>query len=440
LNPKNTIRVFEHQKLYFSDFGPFQESHWKALARYAEFTKEQYFTVLGRGIKFSNYVGVIQAGNLTIEVLPKTDSAFSTADNIETSDKDSEKKLWHKVLVQMLKECRLLKADQSNRAFLKLTSQSLLDIYIELFLSEAEKIVHEGLVKKYREVEGNQLSLKGQLLFSKNLSQNIIHQERFYIKHNVYNRENIFNQLLYKTVLTIPRITTDSGIHDKVNRIRFALPEFQDLKVSPHTFDKLLFDRKTERYKDALMISKLILLHFHPDISGGNENVVAILFDMNQLWEEFVYRRLKSEEKNFNIHVIPQSSKPFWMPANSFLSKTLRPDMVLSYTLKDQEEKIILDTKWKVLKNLTPSDDDLRQMFVYNLLWKCKESVLIYPANANSSSHGDYQYKRSYLERNLCSLKMIGVLNDEHSGLHGNFGAILLETILGKAVTDRLRY
>jgi 5-methylcytosine-specific restriction enzyme subunit McrC len=155
----------------------------------------------------------------------------------------------------------------------------------------------------------------------------------------------------------------------------------------------------------------MILLNFHPDIMQGNENVVAILFDMNKLWEEFVYRRLKKEEKHFDLKMSAQTSKDFCKPMHLGFSKTVRPDTVITYTLDDKTETMILDTKWKILQTLTPSDEDLKQMFVYNLLWKSKRSVLIYPSNNPSSSSGDYKYIRSYLEDNLCSVEPISVLN-----------------------------
>jgi 5-methylcytosine-specific restriction enzyme subunit McrC len=435
---KNTIQVFEHQKLYFNESGPFKEVHWKALARYAEIVDEAYYSVLGKGIKFSNFVGVIQARNLTIEVLPKTDTPLPTAENAETRN-DPEKNLWHQVLIDMLRECRLLKAEESNKAFLRFRDHSLLELYLQLFLTETERLLHEGLIKKYSKEEGNQLSLKGQLLFSRNLCHNIVHNERFYVRHTVYNSENIFNQLLYKTLLTIPKISNNSFVIDQVNRILFSFPELGDIKVSNQTFKKLTYDRKTERYRDALMISKMILLNFHPDIMQGSENVVAILFDMNKLWEEFVYRRLRKEEKNFNFKVSGQTSKEFWKPTHFGYSKTVRPDIVVTYELDGKAETVILDTKWKVLQKLTPSDDDLKQMFVYNLLWKSEKSFLIYPSNTSSSSSGDYHYARHYLDENVCSVEAIAVLSEERKMLDRNFGCRLITGILGQELVERLR-
>lgn len=424
---KNTIRVSEFEKLYYDEAKPFKQKHWEALCRYqeqqnkAEKKRVEYYRILNKGIQFTNYVGVIQAGNLTIEVLPKTDRNNATAANLTTEElkkTDAEtatsKQNWHDVLLQMLKECRLLRVNHVDRANLNLKSNSILDIYLELFLTEAEKLLHEGLVKKYRKTEGNNLALKGQLLFSKNVGQNLIHQERFYVRYTEFSRSNIFNQLLLKTLYLIPQLSSSPWLTDKVNRLLLDFPELPDCNVSHSTFDKLVYDRKTERYKEALLISKMLLLNYRPDITGGSENVIAILFDMNKLWEEFVYRRLlKSAEGD--ISIARQQKKDFWWNAEDEYFKPVKPDIVITKNGKT----IILDTKWKIVDDNSPGDNDLKQMFVYNLLWNADKSLLVYPGNAKNCE-GSYPHFPLSIERqkegenkfyNHCSLYFLQVLS-----------------------------
>lgn len=414
---KKIIQVFEHEKLTLHDGRGLTQKHLDVLITYNDKFNSEYFTVIRDGIKFSQFVGVIQAGNLTIEILPKADKKEEV---LETS-----KAVWHNVLLDMLKECRYLKVNDVDKALLNLKSNSLLEIYIQLFLKEAEQLLKEGLLKKYRKVQGNQLALKGQLQFAKNISQNLVHQERFYVRYTEYNHNNIFNQLLYKTIILIPLISNNPWIADKVNRLLLNFPEPSDIKVSAEVFKNIVFDRKTERYKEALLISKMLLLNFRPDITGGSENVIAILFDMNKLWEEFVYRRLKKEELQVNISVLRQQSKDFWQP-ESLLSKKIRPDIIL----KEFDKTIVIDTKWKSY-NLTPADDDLKQMFVYNLYWKCDRSVLLYPASISNSSFGSYHHHDECADpERQCAIETVSVLNESQNGLNKSFGKNVLKTIL----------
>lgn len=437
MSTENVIRVSEFEKLYYDNSKPFKQRHWEALCRYLEGVNKkeekriEYFRILNKGIQFTNFVGVIQAGNLTIEVLPKTDKVSTTAaneniDDIAGKEKES-KQQWHTALLQMLKECRLLRINHVDYANLNLRSNSILEIYLELFLAQTEKLLHEGLLKKYQKIEGNRPALKGSLLFTKQLAHNSTHGERFYVRYTEYNRNNIYNRILYKTLGLIPKISNSSYLLDKVGRALLDFPEVSPLAVTEETFTRLQFDRKTERYGEAMLIAKMLLLNYRPDITGGAENVIAILFDMNKLWEEWVYRRLKREESNSGIKVSRQESAEFWI-AETGRVKTIRPDIVIKRTFPSQ--MIVIDTKWKIVDELIPSDEDLKQMFTYNLFWNCTESVLLYPANSDDKSHGDYvDYKDKTKRFMKCAVQTVSVFNQEQR-LRIDFGSYLLNTFL----------
>lgn len=416
----NIIRVAEFERLYYDDSKPFKQKHWDSLCRYRDKAGTNYFRILNKGIQFTNYVGVIQAGNLTIEVLPKTDRKKTAAANIasaelEQQDKE-ERQGWHTILLQMLKECRLLQVQQVDYASLNLKSNSILDIYIELFLIQAEKLLHDGLTKKYRKEEGNLLAMKGQLLFAKNVSRNLVHKERFYVRHTAYNRNNIYNQLLYKTLRLIESISDNPLLLDKVNRLLLDFPEMPDCRVNAEIFEKLVFDRKTERYQEALLISKMLLLNYRPDITGGREHVIALLFDMNKLWEEFVYRRLK-KAAGPGIRVERQAKKDFWHHTTLGYAKTIRPDIVVHRG----DKRVVIDTKWKLIEDDRPGDEDLKQLFVYNLFWQADHSVLLYPGNRLHSKGSYLQFNEAVQKKpysgisyvNHCSLRFLELKTTE---------------------------
>ncbi|WPQ63406.1 hypothetical protein SIO70_00830 [Chitinophaga sancti] len=430
---KNIIRVAEYEKLYYDNDKPFKKKHWEALCLYHARNEIEHFQIIDRGIRFINYVGGLQAGELTIEILPKTDRHLTTAANcniqhLENDDANARAN-WHEVLLSMLKECRFLQVHHSDKANLNLRSNSILDIYIQLFLEQTEKILHEGLTKQYRKEEGNRLAMKGQLLFSKNISQNLVHQERFYVRHTVYNVQNKYNQLLYMTLLLISKLCNDSLIIDKAHRLLLHFPEMATSKVTEQTFSSLAFDRKTERYKEALLISKLLLLNYRPGINGGSEQVIAILFDMNMLWEEFIYHRIQKAAAGYaHMRVYRQSKKDFWYHNEYRSYKKVKPDIVVEMG----EEIYILDTKWKVVDGDMPGDDDLKQLFVYNLLWNARQSFLVYPGSFNKVEGSYVHFPLSAGEKRQgddfyshCGLVFVNPVA-EGGGLSGRIGEELL--------------
>lgn len=375
---KKTIQVFEYQKLEAGNGSGFEEEHWKALARYNEKHGNKYFSLLAGAVRFSNFVGVIQAGSLTIEILPKIDRTGP--------DDEPEKIKWHGILLQMLWACSLVTIDHIEEALLKLKSHSLLDIYISVFLKEIEYLLHKGLVKKYRRMEENSIALKGKLSFPRHIASNLIHQERFYTEHPVFDTQHKHNQILYEALLLIPRLTTHSVLRHKYSRLMLNFPELPRADINETTFSLLHFDKKTNHYSKAITIARMLLLNYRPDITTGHNHVIAILFDMNELWEEFVYRCLRSAAST-GMTVQRQQSKPFWHADHALLPKKIRPDIVITY----RGQTTVIDTKWKLVPGLVPSDEDLKQVFVYNLFWSCPHSFLLYPSIENQHASGKYQ-------------------------------------------------
>ena len=160
---KNILQVFEHQTLKVDESSQFKMVHFNALENYGYKTKEKFFSVGNKRIKFNNYVGVIQVKNLTIEILPKAD---------DQGEEKASKDKWHNALIIMLKECKLIKLNTISNAKLKLKSASILDLYYDLFLSETEIVFKQGLRKNYRSIEENLNKVKGKILFTNHIRKN----------------------------------------------------------------------------------------------------------------------------------------------------------------------------------------------------------------------------------------------------------------------------
>ena len=218
------MKVFEHDHIKHNENSEFTEEHWRALSDFNDKNENKYFTITAKGVKFSQYVGVVQIGKLTIEILPKIDKS--------TVDTEENKDIWHNVLLKMLKVCHRIQSDSLTTADLKLRSNSILDWYIEIFLKETEHLLHQGLVKKHRKIDGNSNALKGQLLFSKHITQNLIHKEHFFVRHTNYDRNNTYNRILNKTLLLIKNISTNPLLHSQIGRISLDFPEVSDIYVN----------------------------------------------------------------------------------------------------------------------------------------------------------------------------------------------------------------
>lgn len=398
-NLSKKITVFEHQilKLHHKIDGvEFDAPQLKALQGFYGNNGVPYFKLVHNGVKFNEYVGVLQVGDLTIEVLPK-------------ADKNENKSQWQKMLIGMLRVAGIFDIQAPSTSNLNVQSNSILDLYFALFLQEVEYLLHRGLVKKYRKTTSNTTALKGNIQFAQHLQKNLVHQEQFYVRHTIYDVQHPIHQILYKALLLLQNINTNAALQSKIGALLLNFPEQADLKVTETTFEKITYNRKTESYRQALAIARLLLLNYHPDVNKGRNHVLALLFDMNLLWERFVYASLRKEfrKEHPDFTIKAQTFKYFWKPAGGYRSKII-PDIVIK-NLK-QNSCFVLDTKWKNLNGHHPSPEDLRQLYVYQKYYKANKVALIYPGAEQSISTGKYLGRKTGEEtKKECSIISLSV-------------------------------
>lgn len=391
--PLKHITVFEHEALFtYKGNCKLTEDQLVALQNYYKEDDFPYYSLVHKGIRFCEYVGVIQVGGTVIEILPKADKQY--------------KEEWRSMLIGMLKAVGLFDIHAPTSANLKTRPNALLDLYFEMFIQQTEELLYKGLIKTYRKTEANTTALKGNILFGKHIQQNLTHQERFYVKHTVYDKEHPLNSVLYKTIKLLQHINTNVALQSRINALLLNFPELAPINVDAAFFEKIEYNRKTEPYKKAIEIARLILLNYHPDVSKGNNNVLALMFDMNALWEHFVYVSLKRHNPN-NFEIKAQAKKYFWK-RESGQAKRMIPDIVVK---KSNGAYVVLDTKWKNIGDLNPSDADLRQMYTYSKFHNNAQTGLIYPGNEQLPVLGNfYDENNNQVSNKICAILKVPVV------------------------------
>jgi len=400
---KKILRVFEFDELILDRVYngiKFDNNYLTSIQKFNTRNNNKYFTLIHQGVKFSNYVGVIEIGDLIIEILPKADNHL----NINTPE--DVKASWQNILLHMLKKSGLINVISLTNAHLRLQSATLLDIYIDQFISEVEMIMRRGLLKQYRLSRENVKYFKGRLLVSENIQNNFIDKTKFFTEHQIYDYNNLLNQIIAQALHVLVLIAKPS-FQDRLSRILLDYPEVTNIRINQSAFNKIIYNRRNEYYKKTLELAKLILLNYNPDIQSGRNYVLAILFDMNNLWEKYIYKTLYQNKSDHGYKVNPQDAKYFWE------HKRIKPDLVLE---KDNK-KYIVDTKWKRVNMSNPSDADLKQMYAYNMYWEANKSMLLYPNIHGANNHTNYgKFHKGTPEHdnngNYCKLGFVDVWNE----------------------------
>jgi 5-methylcytosine-specific restriction enzyme subunit McrC len=195
-------------------------------------------------------------------------------------------------------------------------------------------------------------------------------------------------------------------------------PDVGNHFVDSKVFKKIKYNSNNSYYENAISLAKLIIQDTGLDLNSGSENVVSFLFDMNQLFEEFIYKICKKEfkEDEYNVH---RRGMRFWE------KKLIKPDIVIENSKCGNV--VIFDTKWKVPNDLRPNDLDLKQIFVYNHYYGSPISYLLYPSNhdgknlMNLISPGEFQdyFKNGEYIKNSCYLGFMPIGDEGKLDLKG---------------------
>lgn len=395
-NP-HKITCFEHQSLKVGEEG-FSKKHLAALLKLNEVNNFSYFDAIANGIKFKQYVGIIQVNNLAIEILPK-------------ADKYDDDAPWQNLLINMLKACGKPKADSTGPANVNRHRLNLLEVYFLSYLNEIEELSRKGLVKQYRTNTANVRALKGKLEFAGHLKKNLVNKQNFYTTHQVYDTDHFLHQVLSKALEIVEVFTRSTSLYDKCKRVQLAFPDVKQIHITKAKLDKIKLNRKTKPYAKALELARLIILNYSPDISAGKEKMLSLLFDMNKLWEDYVAVVLKKYvyHNKTGYSISAQSSMAFWG------NNSLRPDIVIT---SPTGENIILDTKWKEYNNRN-SIVDLRQMFAYNKFWQANKAVLLYPGSFQNPSFKPFEDSHT----TYCKSATVSILSQNSSILNPNLAS-----------------
>lgn len=419
---EKTLLKYEHESLQVNPDGSFNRTHLNSLIALNNSAKNKYFSIIPDGIKFKQYVGVIQIDGLTIEILPKAD---------RNNDKATEAK-WQPVLLEMLKVCGRVKINPYEEAHLNKGGLNLLELYFNMYLDEVQSLLRNGLVKQYRKEEGNLKALKGKLDFNKNIRHNLVHKERFYTIHQVYDVDHTLHQVLAQALTIVGQFSSSLAINDKLRRVQLHFPEVKNIVATKQLLDSIHLNRKTAPYKRALELARLIILNYSPNVSKGADKMISILFDMNKLWEEYIVAKLRSTKEE-KVKVLGKQGKSFWG------SNRLEPDIVLSI----EGKTYIIDTKWKIPTDSTPNSD-LRQMYAYGRYWNAESIMLLYPGNSGTTKYISFENEEYYLPdpldkekvesiKHQCRKGVVSVLStDPNEKLNPNIGAEVLKLLRGE--------
>jgi 5-methylcytosine-specific restriction enzyme subunit McrC len=344
-------------------------------------------------IQFSGYVGVLHHANtgFQLEILPKTGLYDN---NIERT---------RKLLIDMLRSLPDFKHFKSSDAEIEKTTMPLLEVFIRQFLLATDAVVKRGLRSEYVSNQDNLFALRGKLIFSQHVKQNLVRRDRFYTEHDEFLQNRPENRLIHTSLKRVLRYTRSSDNQKLARELGFV---FNDIPESHHIeldFQKVQrLDRGMSYYQPALAWSKLILNSLSPLTGSGKNNAISLLFPMADVFEAYVAKHLAPKFKN-EWHLKKQVKSEYLVNHKNQKWFQLKPDILIT---KKGHNEFVMDTKWKLLdrsKNNGTDKYDLSQADFYQLYayghyylnQEYKSVFLIYPKTEKFEKALEFSFNSS---------------------------------------------
>ncbi|MDA1909234.1 hypothetical protein PDK24_25855 [Bacillus cereus] len=383
-----------------------QPKEYNSLVRYLETNVSSNIDIIQnryKKIRFINYVGIVNIGSVTIEILPK----ISLSD-----DKNTDKK----ILLGMLSKCTDLELNLGEEINSKVQNYNLLELLANKYVKDLLEELNKGIYFEYINKEENVNVMRGKLLLTKHVKYNYANRLRAYNTYSEYSPDNTLNQIFKLACIKILNKVYNHQIISNTKKAIFDLSNVSMVNLNRETLERLKLNRHNKRFSSCLELARFILLSITNEFSVGSSSGFAMLFEMNNLYEKYIGYLIKEVWRGKGRKVLLQDNGKYLLLNTNTKQKNfnLKPDIVLS---DNNNCQIIIDTKWKAVEynsKLSFKVEDIYQMYAYVSSYKeAQKAVLLYPCLINEKEYPSWELLN--YEGKQIEVKTVRLDNHEHT-------------------------
>ncbi|MCA6363491.1 MAG: restriction endonuclease [Bacteroidetes bacterium] len=249
-------------------------------------------------------------------------------------------------------------------------STTLPDLFAKVLISATKRLLKRGIDKNYINVTSETYGVKGKLLISDTLKQNIIHRQRTICSFDDFSADILPNQILFST---LNRLLKTDLLNHTLKKELFSLCRMwygvSFIEITHHHFSQVRLHRNNSFYAFVMNICQIVFESTLPTEKKGNYQFSDFTRDekkMALLFEAFVRNFYRIEKTRFS-GARKEGIKWAFIPSDINDSAYL-PEMQTDITLENENEKIIIDTKfYKETMNVNKSGDKLKPVNLYQL-------------------------------------------------------------------------
>jgi 5-methylcytosine-specific restriction enzyme subunit McrC len=246
----------------------------------------------------------------------------------------------------------------------------LFDAIANAFSTHALRVVEQGLLRGYVQIDERLRGIRGRIRFGDQISRSAlpIPVEVSYDDYTADIAENRILKAATVALLRLPRVPPPA--RRRLLKLRAVLDEVA-LPDRPRELEPPRPTRLNERYRPALRLAHLILRSSSLGAAAGPIAAVAFAFDMNRVFEDFLSISLREAMRPHGGEVRFQ--------AGTVLDERgrvpIRPDVTW---FAAGSPRAVVDAKHKALDSSSPPNQDVYQLLAYCTALRLPRGYLVY--------------------------------------------------------------
>jgi 5-methylcytosine-specific restriction endonuclease McrBC regulatory subunit McrC len=261
-----------------------------------------------------NYVGVVEAGGVNIEVLPKLDAALLRED-VSPDSRQAESVLSH--LMWMLEVGDHGVLAETDTASLQEEPSSFFDLWAFLLGKHLLRELENGKARTYQYQEGDLASVRGRIQIGRQVTHNWNRMDHIACAWDEFTPDTPMNRL-FKCSLRFLRSRVHHAAASQLTKsCLMFLDDVTDVDAATalSQTSHFRFDRMTERFRRTFELARRLLESHGHQLGVGDSNTFVFMVNMADVFENYVRGILEAryrapiETQKFMGRLFPSLSK-----------------------------------------------------------------------------------------------------------------------------------
>lgn len=317
-------------------------------------------------------VGVVAAPGCALEILPK----------IGADDADGP--TLRQRLIHMLGVAYDVKLDDGAATALGTQDDTLLELLIRLFSVKLTNAVRQGMPRGYVGCAEDLPALRGRLDVARQFTLRAADPSRLACRFDALSPDVALNRVMKAAVEKLARVAQAGDNQRRLRELRFVYAEIGALRPGP--LPAIALDRTNVRWRELAALARLLLGERYQTTAQGRDDGVALLFEMNVLFESYVAKLLAKALAGMALRVVAQGGRQHCLTGSDRAGRFMtKPDILIKH---GEQVVQVIDTKWKRIvpeiedKKQGVKEADVYQMLAYGRVYDCAKLMLLYPHHA----------------------------------------------------------